>query len=169
MRRIKGLVFVLALVLLAEGVFAAEFPKRKAGLWEITTVLEGDTVGQRIKQCIDDTTDEKMAKLARKMNKRPGVECVKDERKKLAGRYITETDCTFRGVRVRTQGILEGNFDSTYSGWTVMRYEPAIKGVSEQKMNITASWQGACNAWQKPGDMEMPDGSIMNIDDVLKQ
>ncbi len=168
MPRIKVFIFVLALALLSEGVLAGEFPKRKAGLWEITTVLEGDTVGQRIKQCIDETTDEKMARLARKMNERPGVECVKDERKKLDGRYVTETDCTFRGVRVRTQGILEGDFDSAYSGWTIMRYEPAIKGVSEQKMNITARWQGACSAWQKAGDMEMPDGSVMNIDDALK-
>lgn len=147
----------------------AEFPQRKAGMWQIATVLKGDTVGQLIKQCIDGTTDEKMARLARMMNERPGTVCVKNERKKDQARYLTETDCTFRGIRIRTQGVLEGDFDKAYSGWTIMRYEPAIKGMSEQHMNIEAEWMGACKPWQKAGDMEMPDGSVMNIDDVLKQ
>ena len=161
--------WLLIVILLFPTMALAEFPQRKSGLWQIESSIEGHSASQVMKQCIDVRTDEKMAKLARQMNKRPGVDCIKDERRKEGESYVTESDCSSQGVRVRSISVLSGDFDSQYSGFTKTRYDPPVRGTSKIKVNIEAVWLGECQSWQKPGDMQMPDGSVSNVDEMLKR
>ena len=161
--------WLLIALLLFSSTASAEFPQRKSGLWQVESSIEGHSGSQVIKQCIDATTDEKMAKLARRMNKRPGIDCIKDERRKEGEQYITETDCSSQGVRIRSMTVLSGDFDNKYTGYTKTRYNPAVRGTSNIKVNIEAVWLGKCESWQKPGDMQMPDGSVSNVDELLSK
>ena len=49
----------------------------------------------------------------------------------------------------------------------LIRYDPPQHGMKEMKMSQDARWLGACKAGQKPGDVMMPGGPKMNMNDAM--
>lgn len=140
---------------------AQDHPKRKPGLWEIQTSMKGLSVGHTIQQCVDAASDAKMMQMGKSIGQ---GDCAKNEFRKEAGKVISESDCTSGGTRMISKTVFSGDFTSRYAGETTIKYEPAVMGMSEQTMKITARWVGPCEAGQNPGDIIMPGGKKMNID-----
>ncbi len=146
--------------------FSADYPQRKAGLWEIQNSMEGMPAGQTIRQCVNPEMDKKMIEMGSNMNEQMGADCSKVEFRKEGKNYVSETDCNMGGMRMISKSVFSGDFNKNYTGVTTVSFEPPVMGMKNQKMKQTARWVGACEPGQKPGDIIMPNGQKLNINSM---
>jgi hypothetical protein len=66
---------------------------------------------------------------------------------------------------VTSDGSATGDFSSHYKveATAVTSGAPTPQANGAHKMSIEATWQGPCPADMKPGDMEMPGGTKINM------
>lgn len=157
-------VFGLLAACLAGTASAADMPKRKAGLWEISMKMEGNPGMGPIQQCIDKNTDNLMQQQAEKEKPDCSVMDVKPSGSKVTVHSV----CKFEGTTATTDGIFEGSFDSNYKGTMKTRYNPPMEGMAELNMTQEARWLGPCKPGQKPGDVIMPNAGGMNMNEMMK-
>ena len=149
---------------LASAAFAADLPKRKPGLWEIDTQIEGMPSIGPIQQCIDRDTDNLMEQKAHQQKQK-----CQEMDIKTSGRQVTiHSVCKIKNSTVTSDGVFEGAFDSSYTGTMRMRYNPPLNGIGESRMTQQAHWTGPCKAGQKPGDVIAPNIGGFNINEMMK-
>ena len=154
----------LAAAALAGGALAADTPKRKSGLWEINTQMEGMPSMGAMQQCIDQNTDDLMQQSAKKEK----IDCSVMDVKPQGNKLTMHSVCKFEGTTATTDAVFIGAFDSAYKGDMKTRYNPPMHGISESKMTMEAKWLGPCKSGQKPGDVIMPNMKNMNINEMMK-
>lgn len=165
-RRVFSLLLLgLAAASLAGGALAADTPKRKSGLWEINSKMEGMPSMGAIQQCIDQNTDDLMQQRAKKEKPNCSVMNVKPQRNKVTMHSV----CKLESTTATTDAVFIGDFDSAYKGDMNTRYNPPMHGVSELKMTVEAKWLGPCKPGQKPGDIIMPNMKGMNMNEMMKK
>jgi hypothetical protein len=142
----------LAATGLAAEALAADMPKRKAGLWEINTHLEGMPSMGAMQQCIDQNTDDLMQQRAKKEKPDCSVMDIRPQGNKVTIHSV----CKIEGTTATTDATFLGAFDSAYKGDMNTRFSPPMHGMSESKMTLDAKWLGPCKPGQKPGDVTMP-------------
>ena len=143
---------------------AAEMPKRKPGLWEISTRMEGMPAMGAMQQCIDQNTDNLMQQQARKEQ----PECSVIDVKPLGNKVTVHSVCKVQGSTATTDAVFVGSFDSAYKGDMQTRFNPPLHGTKESKMALEARWLGPCKPGQKPGDVIMPNAGSINVNDMMK-
>ncbi len=156
--------FCLTATLLAGSALAADTPKRKPGLWEINTRMEGMPSMGAIQQCIDKNTDNLMQQQAQQKEK---PNCSVLDVKQQGNKYTMRSVCKIENTTATTDAVFTGAFDSAYKGDVRTRYSPPMHGMSESKMSMEAKWLGPCKAGQKPGDVIMPNMKGMNINEMM--
>jgi Protein of unknown function (DUF3617) len=164
MRAASRLLVVLALAALAPALAsAADLPRRKSGLWEMSTAAQqGQTVAATM--CVDQKTDDLSRQLAG-----AGVSCSKqDVRREAANRYVFDSVCKFGESTATSRAVFTGSFDSQYEVDITAKYAPPMMGMNEGRSKIRARWLGPCKAGQRPGDIIMPNGAAINILDSQK-
>jgi len=140
---------------------ADELPTRKPGLWEITTEMSVMGGQQMVmQQCIDDKTD---ANLLAEATRQQG-QCDPPRISRDGDRTVVETVCKVEGGKASTRGVFSGQYDSSYQGEVLTRFDPPQHGMKEARMKIDARWQGPCPAGQKPGTARMKLPGLGNID-----
>jgi hypothetical protein len=147
---------------------ALDMPKRKSGLWEISTSMEGMPKGMGpIQHCIDQNSDNLMQQNAEKSKQ----QCSTMDIKQLGDRITIHSVCKMDTTTTTTMdAVFTGAFDSAYRADIQTRFNPPMHGMSESKMAITAKWIGACKPGQKPGDIVMPGrAGQFNLDDAMKK
>lgn len=142
---------------------ALDLPPRKAGLWELQTTLDDLRAPPRVmQQCIDAATDKLMSD-----NFDSGQDiCARNEIRKSGSAIVAESSCKTGDVATTTRATYDGNFDSAYTVKVSMIQEGGAAGPPRggtTNMTIEAKWMGPCKAGQKPGDIEMPGGTKMNV------
>ncbi|MBZ0093989.1 MAG: DUF3617 domain-containing protein [Sulfuricella sp.] len=155
----------LAAASLAGGALAADTPKRKTGLWEINTQMEGMPSMGAMQQCIDQNTDDLMQQSAKK--EKP--DCSVMDAKSQGSKITMHSVCKFEGTTATTDAVFIGAFDSAYKGDMKTRYNPPMHGVSESKMTMEAKWIGPCKLGQKPGEVIMPNMNEMMKDPKMQE
>jgi hypothetical protein len=90
---------------------------------------------------------------------------VENSRRTEDGIQITSV-CKMRGSTITTQTNLSGKFDSAYHGEIKIRSNPPLAGVKESRVMLDAKWVGACRPGQKPGDLILSNGSVVNANGV---
>jgi hypothetical protein len=156
MRRIGAALFLL--VIGAVPAVAAELPNRKAGLWEITT--DAGKQAMKIQQCIDAATDHAMQARG---GAAPQGDCSKRDVQKSGNTTTIDSVCTFGGKTRTSHVVITGSFDSEYSMTVTGQTEGQPAG---RTVTLSAKWLGPCAADQRPGDMIMPNGMKMNIQNM---
>lgn len=152
-----------AFILLSVNICTAqEFPKRKPGLWEVTVASENRQHSTR--QCIDEATDAELQQMGTQM----GQMCTKQEAHREGDTWLSEAECNMAGSRIHSKTTFKGDFSSNYQGDVTATYDPPLMGKREGKTKISAKWIGPCAADQKPGDMILPDGTKMNLNNLGK-
>ena len=146
---------------------AVEMPTRKAGLWEMKMVRTGSPMPEMTMQhCTDETTDKAMSSTSSPMSKDI---CSKNDVRKTATGYITDSVCTVSGISVTTHSETTGDFNSAYTVKVTSHSQGGPANVPrDTTMTLEAKWLGACKADQKPGDIVMPGGMKMNVKDMEK-
>jgi len=133
---------------------AAEFPPRKAGLWELSmTAPGGRTVSMQ--QCVDAKTDAALQAMSGTIQRN----CSKRDVQRSADTITIDSVCTIAGQTRTAHAVVTGSFDSNYT----MVLTSRGTGTATRNMTMTAKWAGPCAAGQKPGDVIMANGFKMNI------
>jgi hypothetical protein len=156
MRRVGAALFVL--VTGAVPAFTAELPNRKAGLWEITT--DAGSQAMKIQQCIDAATDHAMQARG---GAAPQGDCSKRDVQKSGNTTTIDSVCTFGGKTRTSHVVITGSFDGEYTMTVTGQTEGQPAG---RTITLSAKWLGPCAADQRPGDMIMPNGMKMNIQNM---
>lgn len=144
-----------------------ETPTRKSGLWSQVTDVEGIGSIPAVALCLDQATDKKISWWAQQ-GTRGG--CTKNDINKNAdGSWSFASSCqTEGGIHTTTDGVASGDFRSAYKVEATSTTEgaPMVDMNGTHHVVITAKWEGPCPSDMKPGDMRLPDGSIMNMSAV---
>ena len=148
--------FVLAVV----PAYAAELPKRKSGSWEISTSQAGGPPGPVAQMCIDATTDDFARQLAA-----GALECSKQDLRREGGRYISDSVCKIGESVATSRIVISGDFETAYQADIEAKYAPPLMGMSEGRTTVSARWLGPCKPGQRPGDVTMPNGTVINVQD----
>jgi hypothetical protein len=74
------------------------------------------------------------------------------------------SECSISGSKIITQGVFKGDFDAKYEGEVISTFTPPLFGRSQSKSSISATWVGPCPEDMKPGDMALPNGMKMSLD-----
>lgn len=143
---------------------SAAAPRRKAGLWKQTVSSQGST--QTMTLCLDDATEAKMTVWGGQVTRNA---CAKNDIRPAPGGWAFESECDMGGGgKVATKGTATGDFASSYvvkaTSVTTGSSIPSANGTSQ--MEMTGTWQGACPAGMKPGDMTLPGGMTMNLNTI---
>lgn len=158
MRAIVGLALA-GLCLASAGVQADELPRRKAGQWEVKMSGTGGMPPMTAQHCVDEKTDAAMQKRATQAD---GADCSRQSFRKTGSGFEFDSVCKVSGTTMTTHGVATGDYDRAYAIDMTTRYQPALHGMTEQKMRIDARYLGACKGGMKPGDISM-NGMTFNM------
>ena len=140
---------------------SASLPTRKAGLWELKTVMdEGNGPrDQTLKMCIDDRMEQNTAAASLADHK---ANCAKYEIKSGDGATTAEGECTYNGRLVISHTEMKGDFKSAFE--IKIKSSTSDPEAKEQsiviKRDITqsGSYLGESCGDLKPGEAMGSDG-----------
>ena len=157
----------LAALLFSQAVAAglADMPKRKSGLWDVKSQMEGKPVHQGFQVCIDANTDDVMRARAGKAQPQCSVMDVKRQ----GGKVLVHSVCQIERTTATTDAVITGSFESGYRNDMTVRYDPPMMGMGTVKMTSEGKWLGPCKPGQKPGDVIMAGRGTVNIQDSERQ
>lgn len=161
------IVISTTLALLATAaVDAFEPPKRRSGLWEMTTSsLAGKGGAMSMQVCVDEKTDSLAFEKGVSMAKQ---HCSRNDFRHDGDRLVVDSVCKFGDTTATTTTVFTGKFDSGYRADSKVIYDPPMRGLKEATNVIDARWTGPCKPGQKPGDVVMPGLGTVNMHDVMK-
>ncbi|CAN5217012.1 hypothetical protein BH09PSE6_BH09PSE6_25680 [soil metagenome] len=147
---------------------AVDLPARKPGIWHLTVPSKDKPID--VYQCIDAATDKRMRELGESM---PTANCSTPIwRREGSTVLIGEASCTGAAgpqspaTPYTLATRVTGNFETDYQVQITRTPPLANAGPA---LNLTAKWEGPCKAGQKPGDMIMPGGRTINIEQMMPQ
>jgi hypothetical protein len=148
------------LLLAGVGVYAADPPAMKEGLWSIHTVSVDQPGNNKtegtVKLCRSHAYDERIRTMAAQKSAKT---CKTISENSTGGTTTTETECTVASSVLKTKGTVTFSGDSAHSE-THTTYTPAMYGTSESTMVMDQKYLGACPAGVEPGDRIGPDGKV---------
>lgn len=144
-------------------------PKRKAGLWKIAVNEVGKKQGHALKQCIDESTDQKMMQMGMDLGGALQQSCSENTFAKTSDGFTTRSACQLMGSTMVSLGTFRGSFDSKYTGTVKTTFTPALFGHDTQIMEVSAQWLGTCPSDMTPGDMLSENGQKINVKQIAEQ
>lgn len=143
---------------------ADDVPARKAGLWEVRTVIGNRSgAGLTVRQCVDGETDAMMLSMTGPF---ADTACPSREVRRSGDTVTVEAACTAMNKAGTARAVITGSFERAYE-MTVTAQGAGMPGGTIT-MTMTGTWLGACTDGQKPGDVVMPGGVRLNIRDMRK-
>jgi len=152
--------------------YGADMPKRKSGLWEIKTNLDGQP-GMTMQMCIDERQDDLLAQRSSDVGKDIRRQCPKLDTRQLGDSVVIDSVCKFDRFTATGHTVISGKLTTQYKMESDTRYDPPMHGMARSHTVVTGRWLGACKPGQTHGSMTfsgMPGGGKYNIDpEMLKQ
>lgn len=143
---------------------AAEFPRRRPGLWEIRSVGSQAVGLPAIRFCVGEQTDNPASHLDRTPGTRGS--CTMGAFERAGEAWLSETICRESRAVVVSRAIAAGDFSNAYRIDTLVTYDPPLGGVrKEDKDAVVAVRIGDCPATHRPGDMIFPGMGTLNMSD----
>lgn len=141
-----------------------ETPQRKPGLWKQTMSIQGTDIKQTASMCLDNQSDKKISWWAQQ-----GVRggCAKnDVQRQPDGTWKFSSSCEMAGgIKMESEGTATGDFTSKYNvtATTTTTGAPMAQMNGTKTVVIDAEWTGPCPAGMKGGDVQLPNGQIVNM------
>lgn len=154
---------VILLLAAATGARAEDYPKLKAGLWEVssrTSVQAKDEPPLRSTMCLDDATAREMYRASQGMM--AGM-CSRFEVKQSGNRFLSEAECKLGDSTMVARSTMTLAGDASYRIEGSSTYDPPFMGMKESSTVVEARHAGACKPGQKPGDITTAAGQTINI------
>lgn len=138
---------------------AADFPKRKPGLWEMKMESAQMPTGMTTLQCIDEATDEDMQKKA--MSGDGKADCKLTGSKKTATGWEYDSVCKSEGSTMTSHVVMSGDPQQSYQLAMDTRFDPPMMGNRQMRSVMKVKHLGACKPGMKPGDISV-NGMTLN-------
>ena len=139
-----------------------DFPKRRAGLWEVRSVGAQASGLPPTRICVGEGTDTAQNHLDRSVGSRGS--CTLGAFRRAGKAWLAESTCREGRTVVTSRSIATGDFEASYRIDTLVSYDPPLGGVRrEDKDALEATWLGPCAQGQKPGDMVVPGMGTLNM------
>ena len=142
---------------------AQDYPKLKAGLWEVasrTSTQAKDDPPVKSTMCLDDATAREMYRASQGMM--AGM-CSRFEVKQSGNRFLSEAECKFGDSKMVARSTMTLAGDASYRIEGNSTYDPPFMGMKESSTVVEARHAGACKPGQKPGDITTAAGQTINI------
>ncbi len=167
--KISAMCIAAAMSMTAIGIAHAQnYPKMKAGLWELKTVgasgLPGAAGGEPTLMCLDDTVQADMLKMGQGMM---ASLCSKNDINVSGSQITSEVECKLGTSTMRSKSVTTFNGDTSYRAESTGSYDPPFFGIKDVKTVSDAKHLGPCKSGMKPGDM-ITGGRTINIKDAIK-
>jgi hypothetical protein len=146
----------------ALGAQTLDLPPRKAGLWDISTMVEKPAGMPAItaQMCLDPNTDRDLMDHALNLT---GGNCKSVTTKREGKTLVLAAECTFGGKATRSRTVISGDFQSAYTARTEGTMDRGSKGPQSTVTTQTATWKSADCPGMKPGDITMFGGVKVNV------
>jgi len=155
---------VVLLAMLGLPAFAADdYPKLKAGQWEMTTDAGKGSTPRKTTLCTDDAVQKELISMGVGMQKEM---CSKNEMKREGSRVISSSQCKIGESTIVTKAVMTFSGDTGYRTEIDSTYSPPFMGMKEAKTSMEGKYVGACRDGLVPGDMLLPNGQKMNIKNI---
>jgi hypothetical protein len=160
----RAILFFFTLILATGLAQAQEVPKRKSGLWEIKRMSTRTDDQPSISQmCVDEATDNPLRRLAEGMRSET---CQIEKMSRDGDKLVIDATCKLRRKYAsKTHAVITGKFDSAYKIESKSTYDPPLLGNAEGHAVLEAKWTGPCKADQRPGDIILPSGLKVHVND----
>jgi len=144
--------------------FANELPDIKEGMWKVESTVDGKPEGTS-KHCLDKETTKKMIESGTKMMAQAcsPVVITKD-----GDSYNTTVTCNLGMSKMTSKTSMTGDFKTNYTTVSNTSFNPPMMGMGNSAAKGVATYLGDCEAGMKPGDVIMPDGSKMNMNEMME-
>lgn len=143
---------------------AADFPRRRSGLWEVHSASAQALGLPPTLQCIGDRSDSAKWHLDRAVGKRGS--CTLGAFRRMGNAWVADSICREGRTVVSSRKIATGDFLTYYRIDTIVRYEPPLGGSrDEDKEALEARYIGRCAPGQRPGDVVVPGMGTLNMTD----
>ncbi|MCC6867629.1 MAG: DUF3617 family protein [Burkholderiales bacterium] len=153
----------VALAALAFGAAAQDYPKLKAGQWEITVdrgpAAKGPT-SMRNTMCTDDAVQRDMIANGMGMSREL---CTRNEFHRDGARYVGAAQCQLGESAMHSRSVMTLTGDTAYRIDIVASFEPPMMGMKESRTTIAGKYVGPCRDGLVPGDIIGPNGQKANI------
>jgi hypothetical protein len=144
----------------ATSALSAEFPARRAGLWDVTVNMESMKIPARTnKMCIDAVTDAKLMKLGMASK---DANCTAMNVSGMGSVRTVDSICHLNGGEQKNHVVMTYSGDAAYHVDMQSQFSPPIAGHSRSHIVQDGKWIGPCPAGMKPGDM-MINGMKINM------
>jgi len=162
---LQAAALAVACVTAASAASLDDIPNRKPGLWDIKMVSADARIPpQTIQQCTDASTDADLRTTFSPMAKEM---CSQQDMQKTAAGYSIDATCNFHGIASTSHTEISGDFNSAYTVKVSTTQSSGPAGIAQAgDMTMNATWVGPCKDGQKAGDIIMPGGIKMNINDM---
>jgi hypothetical protein len=141
-----------------------EFPSRKAGQWQVEMHPQaGPAMTMQI--CLDAATDKQMMEAGMSISKDmcPTLDMTRD-----GSGIVIDAACTLGAMKTTSHTVMTGDFESSYDVTITSTIEGGPPGMpANSTMTQHAEWTGDCANGLKPGEMLMPGGMKVNVQQML--
>ena len=149
----------------AAGASAQEYPKLKAGLWEVhMTSGKGEGKPRLTTMCLDDSVQREMYRVSTGMAS--GM-CSKHEIKVTGNKVSTIANCDLGITKMQSQAVMTLSGNTSYHTEARATFNPPLNGQKESSTVIDGKHVGACKPGQQPGDMTLPGGQTINVRQLM--
>jgi len=153
----------IAAAVLATAAHAQDYPKLKAGQWEMTISRAKADTGIPPTQttiCTDDAVQKEMIAMGTGTTKEI---CTKNEFKRDGARFIGNSECKIGDSRIISRTVMTMSGDTGYRTEINSTYDPPFMGMKESQTTLVGKHVGPCRDGLVPGDFVGPTGQKFNI------
>ncbi len=145
---------------------ADDFPKLKPGLWETTTSTTRGSAGapRASTLCLDDSVQKEMYKVSMGMMSNM---CSKYDLKHVGDKMTSDMVCDLGGTKMQSRSVMTFAGNTAYRTEAHSTFDPPMGGMKESTTIIEGRYVGPCKPGQRPGDMTLPNGTKMNIRQMM--
>lgn len=146
------------------GATAADRPRLKEGLWEMTLVTAGSRRPPRtFKLCVDAKTLSLFDRLAQTG---PSEGCSRNTVRTEGSRVIADAVCKLESSQVTSHTEIAYESDTAFRTEIHAHYEPPFLGKTDSSSVRTAKWVGACGPNMRPGEVTTETGIKLNLNEL---
>ena len=146
--------------------FAQDYPKLKAGQWELVTTTgrgAGDKTPKKSTMCTDDAIQKEMIAMGAGMSKEM---CTRNEMRREGARIIGNAECRLGDSKIVSRSVMTLTGDTAYRTEISATYEPPFMGMKESQTTLEGKYVGPCRNGLVPGDFVAPNGQKFNVKSI---
>lgn len=161
--RMRVSLAVLAAATFASAAIAQDYPKLKAGQWELVTSTTKAREGApptKSTLCTDDAVQKEMMTMGAGMSRDM---CTKNETRREGPRIIGSAECKIGESRIVSKSVMTLTGDTGYKTEIHATYDPPFMGMKESATTLEGKYVGPCRDGLVPGDFVGPNGQKFNL------